>query len=91
MLRDRSYECCEVATTTIHAANILTSFFIRGCQIKSWLKLWTVDAEKSRKLYRLLHDSLKDDKQRLVVHSSVIMAPVLNRDDRSCILYLLDY
>lgn len=32
-------------------------------QVKSWLKMWEVDGEKARKVYRLLFDALTEDRQ----------------------------
>ncbi|XP_067043916.1 eukaryotic translation initiation factor 3 subunit M-like [Acropora muricata] len=32
-------------------------------QVKSWLKMWKVDGEKARKVYRLLFDALTEDRQ----------------------------
>ena len=36
-------------------------FFLK---VKSWLKMWEVDGEKARKMYRLLFDALTEDRQR---------------------------
>ncbi len=39
---------------------LLSAFY----KVKSWLKMWEVDGEKARNIYRLLFDALTDDKQR---------------------------
>ena len=43
--------------------NVNTDVF---CKVKSWLKMWEVDGEKARKMYRLLFDALTEDRQRQV-------------------------
>ena len=45
------------------ADNVNFGVFLK---VKSWLKMWEVDGEKARKMYRLLFDALTEDRQRQV-------------------------
>ncbi|KAL9955539.1 hypothetical protein ACROYT_G036876 [Oculina patagonica] len=67
-------------------------------QVKSWLKMWEVDGEKARNIYRLLFDALTDDKQS--EEATTVMVELLRtysdenasevKDDaKNCIVSLL--
>lgn len=67
-------------------------------QVKSWLKMWEVDGEKARKMYRLLFDALTEDRQseeatkvmvELLRTYSDENASEVKDDARNCVVSLL--
>lgn len=67
-------------------------------QVKAWLKMWEVDGEKARNMYRLLFDALTEDRQseeatkvmvELLRTYSDENASEVKDDARNCIVSLL--
>ena len=56
------YAACVINTNSYTCT--LSTFH----KVKSWIKMWDVDGEKARHVYRLLFDALTEDRQRYNVH-----------------------
>ncbi|KAJ7390489.1 Eukaryotic translation initiation factor 3 subunit M [Desmophyllum pertusum] len=80
-------------------AGLIEQIAVSLDQVKSWLKMWEVDGEKARKIYRLLYDALKEEDKQSEEATKVMVellrtysdknASEVKDDAKECVVSLL--